>query len=217
MKIAPTGKYKKFRLALCCIALLSAVTYAFALPEIFIRQYSPKEGDIVFQSLPLFSDLVRAIEGASGSIYSHCGVVINVKGKWYVKEALGDVHNTELYAWLKRGRGYRVDVYRLKEQYSGTVQPFIAALNKYNYRLYDIRYKLEDEELYCSELVYRAYKDATGQELGKLVKLGDMNWQPYKSTIEKYEQGPVPLERKMITPKNLSEAEQLYHVQSIGV
>lgn len=50
---------------------------------------------------------------------------------------------------------------------------------------------------------------ASGIKLGQTQKLGELRWQPYKQTIEKYEEGPVPLARDMITPKALSEAAQL--------
>ena len=105
----------------------------------------------------------------------------------------------------------------LKNEYKKYTNQFIAALNKYDYRVYDIHYKLNDNDIYCSELPFLAFRDITGQNLGKLVKLGALNWKPYEATIVKYEHGSVPLEREMITPKGLSEAEQLYHVQSIGI
>ena len=73
-------------------------------------------------------------------------------------------------------------------------------------------YRMDDDALYCSELVFKAWKNATGQELGMLVPLGEMNWKPYEDTIRKYEHGPPPLDRWMITPQNLSEATQLEKV-----
>lgn len=72
-------------------------------------------------------------------------------------------------------------------------------------------------KIYCSELPYRAFKEVTGQKLGGLTKLRDMNWKPYEKTITKYEEGPVPFERLMITPRSLSEALQLDHVESLGI
>jgi Permuted papain-like amidase enzyme, YaeF/YiiX, C92 family len=76
-------------------------------------------------------------------------------------------------------------------------------------RPYDIRYELDDEKIYCSELIYKAFRTATGEELGKLQRLGDLDWRPYRETIEAIENGPAPLDRLMITPRSLSEAAQL--------
>jgi hypothetical protein len=216
MKISPRGKYRKQRLILCAILLFMPVIYFFVLPYYFYARYTPVAGDIVFQSLNRASDLVRAIEGVSESHYSHCGVVVETNDGFYVNEALGRVHSTPLLEWIKRGRGYGVDVYRFKPAYTPLIPTFLKALDPYQNWPYDFQYKLEDRKMYCSELAFRAYQDATGQNLGQLIKLGDMNWQPFKATIEKYEGGPVPLDRWMITPQALSEAKELEHVLSLG-
>jgi hypothetical protein len=41
------------------------------------------------------------------------------------------------------------------------------------------------------------------------VYLGQLRWKPYEETIRYFERGPAPLRREIITPKNLSKAEQL--------
>ena len=58
--------------------------------------YQPVEGDILFQSLPNPAglDLVDAIEGSTGSPYSHCGMVFQERGEWQVIEAIGPVKIT---------------------------------------------------------------------------------------------------------------------------
>ena len=72
---------------------------------------------------------------------------------------------------------------------------------------------MDDDQIYCTELIYKAFRDASGgQELGPLVRIGDLNWQPYEDTIKHYEGGPVPHDRRMITPKDMAEAEQLDRV-----
>ena len=74
---------------------------------------------------------------------------------------------------------------------------------------YDIRYRLDDEKIYCSELIYKAYLATTGEPVGKLVALGDLDWGPHERFIEQIEGGPVPLDRQMITPRDLAAAQQL--------
>jgi hypothetical protein len=84
-----------------------------------------------------------------------------------------------------------------------------GSCEKYLGRPYDIRYRMDDEKIYCSELVYKAFRDATaGQQLGTLVKFGDMNWGPYETLIRQIE-GDVPVDREMITPRDLAKARQL--------
>src|SRR4051794_6901417 len=61
---------------------------AAALSRSLAGSYAPREGDLVFQSLP-HNPLVDAIEGVSKSPLSHCGIVVKQGDQWYVLEALG--------------------------------------------------------------------------------------------------------------------------------
>lgn len=153
--------------------------------------------------------MVRAIEGITESEYSHCGVVVRRNNQYYVKEAYGIVKDTPLSDWVLRGRGYMFSAYRLKDEHSGFTKRFLESLKKYIGLPYDSRYELDDEKIYCSELVYKAFLDATGKEIGKLQKLVVLYWQPFESIIRKYESGPPPLDRKMITPLELTKSEHL--------
>ena len=67
-------------------------------------------------------------------------------------------------------------------------------------------------KIYCSELLYKAVRDATGRKLGKIRKLGELNWRPYEQVIRHIESGSLPLDREMITPRDFSEAPELREV-----
>lgn len=172
------------------------------------RQYQPQEGDVLFQSLPR-NELVNAIEGATGSPWSHCGLVAKEDGQWVVYEAIGDVRKTPLNEFYRRGREGRFAAYRFKEAEAAHIPQVIEKARGYMGRPYDARYRMDDEAIYCSELIYKAYRDATKGSLGKLVKLGDLKWRPYQQVIERLEGGPVPVDREMITPRDLALAEPL--------
>ena len=174
--------------------------------------YQPQVGDVLFQPLPLLSDLVAAIEGITHSPYSHCGVVLQKNEEWYVIEAAALVTTTPLEEWIDRGRHNQYAAFRLKPEYDLKITRFIEALHGYVGRPYDMQYDFDDEAIYCSELIYKGFRDATGENLGQLVRLGDLNWQPYKDIITRYGGDPPPLDRIMITPKHLSEAEQLIKI-----
>ena len=174
--------------------------------------YRPEIGDVLFQPLPLLSDLVAAIEGITQSPYSHCGVVVQKNEEWHVIEAAARVTTTPLEEWIDRGRHNQFAAFRLKPDYEQQIPQFIEALYAYQGRPYDIQYDLDDEAIYCSELIYKGFRDATGENLGQLVRLGDLDWKPYKDIITRYGGDPPPLDRIMITPKHLSEAEQLVKI-----
>lgn len=174
--------------------------------------YAPHEGDFVFQSLP-HGDLVDAIEGASHSKYSHVGLVIRKNNEWYVREAIGPVIDTPFNDWINRGRAkHGFDAYRLRQPLEALVPDLIKASEVFLGRPYDFRYRMDDDAIYCSELLYKSMLSASGLRLGKLQRLGELDWRPYRATIEKYEGGKVPEDRLMITPKSLSQAAALYVV-----
>ena len=104
------------------------------------------------------------------------------------------------------------DAFRLKPEFQKFVPEFIKDSEAFLGRPYDFKYDMDEQFIYCSELLYKSMLNASGVRLAKLQKLGELKWQHYRSTIEKYEGGPVPLNREMITPKALSEASQLQQV-----
>jgi hypothetical protein len=206
------------RLLLCaCIAIFSGCRpqqkNAVALPT----EYKPQAGDFVFQSLP-HNPLIEAIEGSSGSPFSHCGIVkprdaVKKYGDpWMVIEAIGPVKETQLAHWIAQGRGSAYVVFRLCDPLAKKVPAIIAAAEKYEGRPYDIHYDMDDGKIYCSELLYKAVRDATGKKLGRIRKLGELNWRPYEQVIRSIENGGLPLEREMITPRDFSEAPELQEV-----
>ena len=205
------GERRTFAVTLAVCALLAFVVFAWVYGPAYVAywNYAPREGDIVFQSLPR-SRLVNAIEGGSQSPYSHCGIVAKQNGGWVVYEAYRNVAATPLKEFIFRGRDKGFAVYRFKQAYRKHIPATIENTRKYLGRPYDVRYRMDDDSIYCSELIYKAYRNASGgQQLGTLVRLGDLNWRPYESTIKHFERGPAPLDRIMITPKHLAQASQL--------
>lgn len=187
--------------------LLAAVSTSLA-GGVSFGGFQPVNGDVIFQSLS-GSPLVKMIEGTTSSAYSHCGIVENKNGDWLVIEAVGPVRETPLADWIRQGRDGGFAAYRLKSGYTSKIDQFLKAASEYIGLPYDIRYEMDDQKLYCSELVFKAFRKAAHEDLGQLVKLKDLNWQPYRATIESIEGGPVPLEREIITPVNLARAQQL--------
>jgi hypothetical protein len=175
--------------------------------------YSPREGDIVFQSLP-HGALVDAIEGVTHSPYSHCGVVLrNDEGKWVVIESIGIVHETPLFAWIFRGRGGYFVAYRLDPKYASLIPAFKKDLLAYTGDSYDFDYDMARHQgVYCSDLVYLAFDQASGLKMGQLRRLGDLDWRPHQNFIQAEENGKLPLDRLIITPAALAQAAQLHRV-----
>ncbi|HTN76979.1 MAG TPA: YiiX/YebB-like N1pC/P60 family cysteine hydrolase [Pirellulaceae bacterium] len=175
--------------------------------------YQPQEGDIIMQSLTR-GPMINMIEGATKSPWSHCGIVMREQGRWVVYEASSYVEGTPLADVILRSRDEQYAIYRLKPEHRQHIPRVLEEVRKLDGLPYDTRYEMDDEKIYCSELIYKAYRNATGRPLGKLVRLDELAWQPYEQFIEKLEGGPVPLDRVMITPRDLAQAEQLELVYS---
>lgn len=193
------------------VILISLVACACRLSGESGGGYHPQEGDIVFQSLP-HNPLIDAIEGSTDSPFSHCGILHRAGSAWVVIEAIGPVKETPLPAWIDQGRESRYSAFRLQDRYRAKIPDFIKAAQGYEGRPYDIHYDFDDAAIYCSELIYKSFKHVTGEELGRLQMLGELRWIPYTAVIQQIEGGKLPLERKMITPRALSEATQLTKV-----
>jgi hypothetical protein len=192
------------------LAVVLAIS-ACALPEAQVPRYVPEEGDVLFQSLPR-APLVDAIEGATRSKWSHCGLVVRDGEGWGVLEAIGPVKVTPFADWVAQARDGRFAAYRWRERPPGRVAAIIAAARTYLGRPYDVHYAMDDERIYCSELVEKAFATATGRPLGKRTRLGELNWQPYKALIREIEGGNLPLEREIVSPRALTESPELAKV-----
>jgi hypothetical protein len=177
--------------------------------------YEPREGDVVFQSLR-GSPLKELIEGATESKFSHCGMVVRRDGRWMVIEAVGPVREIALADWIAHGVKRDFAAFRLDPRYDARIPAIIAEARKFLGRPYDFRYRFDDEKIYCSELVFKAFQNVTGELLGRVRKVRELKWEPYEQFIEELEGGPVPLDRELITPRDLSEAWQLRLVYRPG-
>ncbi len=83
------------------------------------------DGDIIFHTSRSSQSL--AIQRATGSAYSHMGVILYRNGKPYVFEAVAKVRYTALDRWIARGEGQHFVVKRLRNA-SGILTP--AAVQK---------------------------------------------------------------------------------------
>ena len=213
--IFPKTRWALWRMAVLVAALVVTAACRLGPPAVAWGAYDPQEGDLAFQSLP-HNPLIDAIEGCSGSPFSHCGIVARSDGGWVVLEAIGPVKETPLFRWIAQGRGGEVAVYRLKEERE-RIPAMIAEARKMAGRPYDIHYSLGDGAIYCSELIWKAWKRAGGTPLGQLVPLGKLAWKPHEAVIREIEAGGLPLQREMITPVAVTRDPRLAEVMRRGL
>lgn len=192
----------------CLLGLVLLTAFANEVRAADVASYQPREGDVLFQSTP-HNPLTDAIEALTASPFSHCGLLHKSDDGWVVIEAVEPVKETSLDQWIARGRGRAYSVFRLKEAYREKIPLLVEAAQAYEGLPYDSHYEFDDEAIYCSELIFKAFGTVTGEELGKVQSLGDLKYKGHEEFIKSREGGTIPLDRKMITPRSLSEADQL--------
>jgi len=129
-----------------------------------------RDGDIVFQASR--SDQSAAIQKATRSKYSHMGIVFFNAGKPCVFEAIKTVQFTSLEKWTARGSGGHYVAKRLRDADKILTPANAAQLRTtallFQGKPYDSAFEWSDSRIYCSELVWKIYKNALGLELGPL-------------------------------------------------
>lgn len=165
---------------------------------------SLRNGDIVFQTSK--SDQSRAIQEATHSPYSHCGIVFFRDGKPFVYEAAKGVEETPLARFLKKGEGGKCVVKRLKRADSVLTPDALAKLKAagkaFAGKPYDPFFGWADDRIYCSELVYKIYKNGLGLEIGTTAKLKDfdLTHPEVKRIMAKRYGTAIPLEEPVVSP-----------------
>ncbi len=132
-----------------------------------------QEGDLIFHRST--SSQSAAIGEATGSSWSHVGIVLNRNGSWYVIEARQGIELTALKSFIDRGRDGHYKVFRLKT-FANTVSKIelYQVLAKYSKKPYDPYFEFSNERIYCSELTYKVMLELTGEKIGIMNKMKEL-------------------------------------------
>jgi len=175
-----------------------------------------ENGDIIFQISK--SGQSKAIQIATGSKYSHMGIVYKQGNDFFVYEAVQHVKLTPLNDWINRGEKAHYVVKRIKNSEtlltSETLTKMKQVGEKFTGKDYDLYFEWSDSRIYCSELVWKIYKEALGLEIGKLEKLGDFNLtdNSVKSKLKERYDGNIPKDELVISPASMFSSDQLITV-----
>ena len=170
-----------------------------------------QNGDIIFQTSQ--SKQCEAVKIATNSKFSHCGIIYIENGKTYVYEAVQPVKMTLLDDWISHGKDSKYVVKRLKNADKILTTKVIQKMKSYgklmNNKDYDLYFEWSDDKIYCSELVWKIYKNGANIELCKTKKLKDFNLDnPIVRSIMKERYGnKIPLNVAVVTPSQLFESE----------
>jgi hypothetical protein len=196
---------------LSILALLSTIiTGVMGASLLFAAPAELQTGDIIFQESR--SSQSEAIQRATGSKYSHMGMIVVKDGKTLVLEAVSPVRYTVLELWINKGDNRHYVVKRYQEDGNGLDEArrrrLVKEGEKYLGVLYDRWFGWSDDRQYCSELVYKVYQRALGIELAPLSRMRSFNLSDpaIKAKMkERYGDSP-PLDELVIPPSALFDS-----------
>jgi hypothetical protein len=172
------------------------------------------DGDIIFQTSQ--SPQSEAIQLATHSKYSHCGIIMWQNEKCFVAEAGAKVILTPFETFVKRGKGGHYVVKRLIDWEnvigrSGFKKAMTLYSKSFAGKQYDFYFGWSDDKIYCSELVWKIYKEAFNVEPGKLQRLRDFDLsnEKVKQKMRERYKTHVPLDEKVISPAAIFDAANL--------
>lgn len=172
-----------------------------------------RDGDIVFQTST--SAQSRAIQAATHSKYSHMGMIYIQNNRCYVFEAVQPVKLTPFEDWVKRGKDGHYVAKRLIDAEKFLTPGVLAKMkqegSKFLGKNYDLSFHWSDDELYCSELVWKIYKNALDIEIGKLQRLKefDLSKPVVKAKLQERYGNHIPLNQWVISPAQMFQSSRL--------
>ncbi len=177
-----------------------------------------KNGDLIFQTS--LSGQSKAIQLATKSKYSHCGLIFKDGNEFYVFEAVQPVKRTPLDKWIARGKDGKYVIKRLKNAdqvlNSATLTKMKQVGDQFNGKNYDLTFEWSDDKIYCSELIWKIYQRATGIEIGKLEKLSDFDLtnEAVKQKMKERYGDKIPTNEIVISPVAIFDSELLTTIKS---
>ena len=171
-----------------------------------------ENGDIIFQTSK--SSQSKAIQIATKSKYSHMGIIYQKDNELYVFEAVQPVKLTPLNDWIKRGEYGHYVVKRLKNSKQILTSEKLSKMKtigeKFIGKNYDLYFEWSDNRIYCSELVWKIYKEALDLEIGKLETLNDFDLtnEVVKTKLTERYGNKIPLNELVISPASMFNSDK---------
>jgi hypothetical protein len=177
-----------------------------------------KDGDLIFQTSTSRQSL--AIQLATKSKYSHCGLIFKNQDNYFVFEAVQPVKLTPLDKWIAKGQDGHYVIKRLKnadhDLSPGALKKMKQVCETFKGKNYDTAFEWYDNRIYCSELIWKVYQRATGIEIGKLEKLSDFDLTniAVKSKLTERYGNKIPFNEIVISPVSIFKSNLLTTIKT---
>lgn len=175
-----------------------------------------RDGDLIFHTS--LSAQSRAIQLATHSPWSHCGIVYKDGTSWQVFEAVQPVKLTPLADWVARGQGGHFVTKRLRDADAVLTPAALARLKAAGQPLlghsYDLYFGWSDDRIYCSELIWKVYERGLGRRLGQLQQLRDfdLSHPAVQAKLKERYGNQLPLHETVVSPVSIFNSPELVTV-----
>lgn len=175
-----------------------------------------RDGDLIFHTS--LSAQSQAIQLATHSPWSHCGIVYKEAGKWQVFEAVQPVKHTPLADWVARGQAGHFVTKRLRDAEAVLTPAALARLKAAGQPMlghsYDLYFGWSDDRIYCSELIWKVYERGLGRRLGQLQHLRDFDLSnpAVQAKLKERYGDQLPLDEIVISPVSIFNSPELVTV-----
>ena len=97
---------------------------------------------------------------------------------------------------------------------AATLKRMIQIGEKFSGKDYDLYFEWSDSRIYCSELVWKIYKEAVGIEIGELERLGNFNLtdKAVKQKLTERYGDNIPNDELVISPASMFNSDKLITV-----
>jgi uncharacterized protein YycO len=202
------------RVILITFVIIVVAGFIFALKKSAGRDLPVfQNGDIIFQTSR--SGQSKAIQLATRSEYSHMGIIYLQNDEVFVYEAVQPVKLTPLKEWISRGEKQKFVVKRLKNAEETLTSANLAKMQQVGEKFigkdYDLFFEWSNKRIYCSELVWKIFKEALNIEVGELQALKDFDLSNpvVKAKLEERYGKSVPLKEPVISPVSMFNSDKL--------
>ena len=175
-----------------------------------------RDGDLIFHTS--LSAQSRAIQLATLSPYSHCGIVYKAGKTWQVFEAVQPVKLTPLASWVARGQGGHFVTKRLRDAAAALTPAAVARMKAAGKPMlglgYDLYFGWADDRIYCSELIWKVYERGLHRRIGQLQQLKnfDLSHPAVQAKLRERYGKRLPLAETVISPVSIFNSPELVTV-----
>jgi hypothetical protein len=124
---------------------------------------------------------------------------------------------TPLDDWIRRGKNGHFVVKRLRDHAALTpavLKRMRAVGERYRGRDYDLYFEWSDARIYCSELVWKIYKQGASVEIGRLQALRefDLSEPAVRAKMRERYGNKIPRGEPVISPAAMFDSDRLIEV-----